>query len=438
MLRLLSYSAENFKKITLARFKPTGALTRIIGKNAAGKTSILDGIAAAIGGKALCPEMPIKRGERTAEVTLDLDQYIVTRKFWLKDDESLGSSVSVTGREGAVFSSPQTKILDGLVGDLSFDPLHFQGLKPREQAGIFARLAGIDLDDHEATRKGMFERRAALSKEAKAQDIRAKGLPLHKDAPAEPQSAADLMAKLKERQEHNVGVQAINDRLGEIEKGLKNADETIAARDATIKMLTERLAQANKERAEWITHKQDLLGLQVAAVEESKAAAIQDTREIETAIAATDSVNAKVRENQRRAEAITAAAKVQATADELSRKLEEHDLEFQGRIAAAQLPVPGLTFDASGVKLDGIPFEQCSGAQRLRTSVAVGLALNPKLKLMLIKDGSLLDSDGMALLAELAEAADAQILVERVDNGHESGVLIVDGETVEGGVSDGQ
>ena len=54
-----------------------------------------------------------------------------------------------------------------------------------------------------------------------------------------------------------------------------------------------------------------------------------------------------------------------------------------------------------------------------------------ELRLMLIRDGSLLDADGMKLLADMAESAGAQVLIERVQTGSEVGVEIADGEVVE-------
>jgi len=83
--------------------------------------------------------------------------------------------------------------------------------------------------------------------------------------------------------------------------------------------------------------------------------------------------------------------------------------------------------DDPGVTLDGVPFEQASSAEQLRCSVAMGLALNPKLRVLLIRDGSLLDEDSLRMVAEMADAQGAQVWLERVGDGV-AGVLIEDGE----------
>jgi hypothetical protein len=105
--------------------------------------------------------------------------------------------------------------------------------------------------------------------------------------------------------------------------------------------------------------------------------------------------------------------------------------EKRKKITEAAYPIPGLMFDtAGGVVLNGIPFEQCSSAEQLRVSVAIGLALNPKLKVLLIRDGSLLDDDSLREIQAIAEKADAQIWMERVGVDGQTSVVIEDGKIV--------
>ena len=115
----------------------------------------------------------------------------------------------------------------------------------------------------------------------------------------------------------------------------------------------------------------------------------------------------------------------------LSQEIDRIDSAKVEAMARAKLPVAGLSFNAEGVKFNGIPFEQCASSEQLRVSVAVGAAANPDLRLMLVKDGPLLDDSGMAMLAAFAEQKDMQVLVERIDDGREIGVVIEDGTVSE-------
>jgi hypothetical protein len=128
-------------------------------------------------------------------------------------------------------------------------------------------------------------------------------------------------------------------------------------------------------------------------------------------------------------------AVVERQAGELTQEIEAIDQKKADAIAAARMPVPGLGFGADGVvTLNGLPLDQASAAERLRVSVAIGLAMNPRLRVLLIRDASLLDRESMRQVAEMAKAAGAQLWVERVEVDDQTTVLIEDGQ-VAGGAS---
>ena len=60
-------------------------------------------------------------------------------------------------------------------------------------------------------------------------------------------------------------------------------------------------------------------------------------------------------------------------------------------------------------------------------SVAVAMAMQPDAPIALIRDGSLLDEENMALLHELADGAGGQVWVERVGDADEGAVVIENG-----------
>ena len=56
------------------------------------------------------------------------------------------------------------------------------------------------------------------------------------------------------------------------------------------------------------------------------------------------------------------------------------------------------------------PFDQASDAERLRASCAIAMRGDAKLRVLRLRDGSLLDEDSLRLLGEMAEAEDWQVL----------------------------
>ena len=109
-------------------------------------------------------------------------------------------------------------------------------------------------------------------------------------------------------------------------------------------------------------------------------------------------------------------------------KIEALDKQKNDAIAAAKFPVAGLSFTDTGVLYNGIPFSQCSSAEKLRVSVAIAMAGNPKLRVIRITDGSLIDSKNMAIIESLAKENDYQIWIEKVDESGSVGVYIEDGQ----------
>ena len=62
-------------------------------------------------------------------------------------------------------------------------------------------------------------------------------------------------------------------------------------------------------------------------------------------------------------------------------------------------------------------------------SVAIGAALNPALRVLLVRNGNDLDSNGIKLLGELAETSGCQVWLERVAESKDGvTVLIEDGQ----------
>ncbi len=94
------------------------------------------------------------------------------------------------------------------------------------------------------------------------------------------------------------------------------------------------------------------------------------------------------------------------------------------------MPVPGLGFSETEVTLNGIPLSQSSSAEQLRVGLAIAIAANPNMKVMLIRDGSLLDEDSLRLVEESAKAAGAQVWIERVSSTGCT-VVIEDGQVKE-------
>ena len=175
------------------------------------------------------------------------------------------------------------------------------------------------------------------------------------------------------------------------------------------------------------------------AIEAIETAMGQRTVEdVQAQIRKAERVNVQVRENRVYAEAKAKVESLAKASEEMTDTLARLDVEKQARIASAKYPVDGLGFGEDGVVVfGGVPLSQASQAEQIRVSMAIGLALNPELRVVLIRDASLLDERSLALVAEMAESADAQVWLERVSKADAGAVVLEDGEVAHLGDEEG-
>lgn len=428
-LTIVEFRASNVKRLKVAHIKPDGAAVVLGGKNGQGKTSVLDSILYALGGKDFVCRQPVRKGEESAEVVLDLGEIIVRRTF--TPDGS--SNVTVSSREGARFPSPQA-MLDRLTGRLSFDPLGFARMKPADQADTLRRSVGLDFSALDAERTQVFAERTIVNRDGQALRVRFDSAAFYEGAPLEEQSTADVLARRDAALEQNKANAALRQRAKDAHRDHVDATKAeIAAADAVQETQEEihRLQQVlETQKAAHKTAVEALTTARNHAVEiETQATAVVDvdTKPFDAELGQVEQTNAKTRANLEHARLKERLDEKRAESTAKTTRLEAIDKEKAKAIAEAAMPVPGLAFDETGVTLNGLPFDQASQAEQLRVSVAMGFALNPRLRVLLVRDASLLDAESLALVEQMAAERGGQVWLERVEQDGATTVLIEDG-----------
>lgn len=400
-LQVLNLQAENYKRLKAVNITPQGNVVFIGGRNAQGKTSVLDALWAALaGGEASrATQQPIRDGQDTAVVRLDLGEYVVTRR-WTKDDSG---TLTVESADGAKYSSPQ-KLLDEVVGTRAFDPLAFTRMSAKEQvAALVATVAlPFDPDVLERERKGVFDRRTDITRKVKELEGQLAGLPsTNPTLPAVEQSLQDLIAERESARQANDAYERAT-----------AAEARLAAEMADL--------EARLQKAQ-----SDLALVQQAGLQLAQPV---DLTEFDGRLSSIEATNARIRQQQHRSAVAAELSDRKGDVAAHTIALSTIEKTKADALAAVAFPVAGLSFDASGVLFNGIPFSQASAAEQLRVSVALAMAANPSLRVLRILDGSLLDSQSMELIAELAAENDYQVWVEIVDETGAVGFVIEDGE----------
>lgn len=417
-MKIVRLAVENVKRVEAVEIAPQSDVVVIGGQNGAGKSSVLDSIAYAIGGKRLCPAKPLREGTKRGTVSVDLGEMKVVRTFTRSArNGEVKSEIVVTENGGGPVSSPQA-LLDRLVGDLSFDPLEFTRMKPEDQVKVLRSVAGVDTAEVDKAISGAYEDRKTIGAALKSAEAGLEELERFKDAPAEP---VDVQKLLKQRDADL----AYNRELEESKESLEYLRGKIAESDAKAKRIEADLEaarlEAKKARENFDEFKE--------AFENREPA--RDVTKITAQIDSAQETNRKVEANRYYAKAETRVKSLAESHEKAETKLAELREKRVALVQAAKMPIEGLDLGDGGVLYNGLPFDQASSAEQLRVSVAMGLALNPNLKVLLIRDGSLLDDVNLATIARMAADAEAQVWIERVGEGSEVSVVIEDGRVKE-------
>ncbi len=432
-LKIVSLTAENIKRIVAVHIEPQGSLVEITGKNGSGKSSVLDSIWWALQGKGVVQTQPIRQGQTEGMIRIDFGSLIVNRHFRREDDGEYTTSLSVENDEGAIYSSPQ-KMLDGFLGSLSFDPLAFMEKDGKGQLAELRRIVKLDVDLDEVDRlnRGDYERRSVVNRSVRNLT----------------ENVATYAADLKNLGAGPTDLVDTSPFLADMEA----ASSTNAAIERErIRRDGERLNAANtNERAKRLAGEAEAMRKRADELDEEALRMVRDSTRVLEELNALPPIDAPVdvaavrakleeagRENERRRLRSVAKGRhdagvrelklVEAESEGLSAAMEKRTAEKTAAIAAAKMPVEGLTFADGGVLWQGVPLAQASTAEQIRVSLAVGMAMNPGLRVILIRQGSLLDDISREIVRQWAEENDYQVWMERVDTSGKIGIVMEDG-----------
>ena len=406
-MKVIGLQINNVLRVEEVDITPDGTLQIIGGRNAQGKSSVLNAIWLALGGRDAAKDVakPLREGANVGRVRVDLGGLIVER-VWTEDSTKL----VVKSPDGATFSSPQKKLND-LLGRVGFDPLAFARMDPRSQKASLLDMVdlGVDLDELDQHRADLYEERRRFGQLRKSFGE----IPeVPEGAPIDEDSAGDLLAEISEATDRNAMIKEKKNALG----WARSERESVIAE---LQDLQARLTELDEQISEG------------EAWEKTPDAALVDLSDLHARLHSLEERNAAARANR-------AALDKQAEADALdleyrlrTERIKEIDEKKTEALASANFPIDGLGFDEDGVTFNGIPFSQASSAEQVRVSAAMGMALNPDLRVMMVRDGSLLDADALAALREQVADADFQLFVERVGEGDEGAIIIEDGRVKE-------
>jgi len=425
-LKIFAFGAENIKRLKVVQIHPAKNMVQISGENESGKSSVLDSIEWGLCGTSSLTSAPIRQGEKTGKIQIHLkgdlaEEYRITRFF-----NANGNKLQIEGKNRETFKSPQ-ELLDSLMGKISFDPLNFIRMEKKKQLETLRSLVtvDVDIDALDAAHKADYEERRTTGRDIDSLKARLAALPATPEGlPVEVIDTEAITAKLQQVSEHNNGVHERNRGKAKLEEMLVNDAVNIEQRRSKIRAAKEEISRCEREIEAFekvsAATREQIAGFTVPE--------LMDAAVIAQELTAANATNSAI-EKRKHCEAVAGDLEdAEKEYGELDARIVARQKERTDAIARAKMPIDGLGFGEGEVLYNALPFSQASNAVQIRVSVALAMASNPTIRVLRIKDGSLLDRKSMEILTEMAEANNYQVWVERVESSGAVGVVMVDGE----------
>lgn len=419
-MRVLELRVSNVKRIRAVEIKPNPSdpIVKIGGANGQGKSSTIDAIMFALAGKRAQGLKPVRIGENSAYVELDMGDLKV-RRTWRPDSDEL----RVSRPDGATVSKPQDH-LNAIISQIAFDPLGFADLEGPKQEAMLASLVGLDIEAYRGRRRGMMDRRLEANKEGDREQAAARSLGAVTGA--KPIDEAPIRERLLAIRAGADAASAWDARRSELSRAANAAGERVGAMRDRVDRLRRELAAAEEEEAR-----------SVAALSAAAAAAAAHEATTRPTVEAADAILADLSKAQANNERVKVEASAKAHGDRaaghydraraITAEIEQADADWARAMENATWPIAGLAFTEDGVVYKGVPLSQCSSAERIRVACSVGIAMGKDIRVLLVREGSLLDEKSVGVIREIAAKHDFQVWMERVGDEPDA-VIIEDGQ----------
>ena len=414
-VKINTLELENVKKIKAVQLAPSkSGLTIIGGKNRQGKTSVLDSIAWALGGDRFKPSEPHREGSvNDPHLKITLDNGIVVER------SGKNGALKVLDPSG---NRAGQQLLNGFVEAFALDLPRFMNGSSKDKADTLLKIIGVGdrLYELEREEKRLYDERRFTGQIADQKRKYANELPEFPDAPAEPVSASELIARQQEILLRNAENQRKRDELNRFTVKKHSLCDSLHAID-------ERIAEMQKKRAEMLDEYNKTAADEETALDVAAGLVDEPTAEIEADINRIDEINRKVRSNAEKARAAAEAGELSEKYTALTSDIEAVRQARTDLLNGADLPLPGLSVDGGELIYMGHRWDGMSGAEQLIVSASIVRRLNPECGFVLLDKLEQLDLDTLNRFGEWLENEGLQAIATRVSTGDECSIIIEDG-----------
>ena len=438
-------TAENVRKIKFIEIEPDGTIVKLKGRNAQGKTSVIDAIMMCLGGARQIGENPIRDGQTSGQVILETDNYKIERNIYKSKYGEIKTNLIIYDRKGNLIKRPQT-FLNELLGDAIVDPDTIIHKTPGERINILKTAFGINFDELDDERGRIFYERADRKKNEK---LLTGQLKAYQHLPERPQTARTADEILKDIERAEVPFQRERDakRLQETER--KRIQELNNERDGFMQEINggsiaiEGLEKKKRELEELAQNTRERVNRAERNLEKVMAAIEVESKKISKGyvvtpdhIARMDGLKAELKKSaliEKETQEINLRDKIHRDREaerkkvgELGRAIDDIDNKKKDILKKVQFPIEGMSFGDHDILFNGIPFSSCSCAEQIRLAVGIMSKISTNIKFMKISDASVLDNNSVKEIEKILAESGIQGWLEFVDSEGEAGAFIIE------------
>lgn len=393
MSTIESLEITNFQNVSAVKIEPTNNVIMLFGKNAAGKTSVLDAIETTFCKfNARVTKRPIKDGAGRADIKIKMtDGTFLHQKF-------TPSGPTLTGKKADGGKLGQ-RDLDQAMSLLGVDAAAFINAGEKKQLEILLSTVVLPFvpADLDAEIKALEGKRLLAGQQGKAIG----DYTVNPDLPVDETSLSELLGRLRDAQE------SLTQR--------RNTELNVQHWKSEAERLREELADAERKAVE---AEEDLEAMPLG----------EDPVWLQEQVDGAEESNAAIRANNSAREQAARKAALLSEWAAFDAQIKGVQARKEEGLAAAEMPVEGLSFDEEGVLYQGVPFSRASGAEQIIVSAAMIIATNPEVRTMVIRNGNMMDETSLQTLQTMCEDNDFQAFVEFVSDSEDHEFRLVDGE----------
>lgn len=414
-VKITRFELENVKRVSLVRIAPTkSGLTVIGGKNAQGKTSILDGICYALGGEKYRPGNLQKEGTLTdAHIYIELSNGLIVER------KGKNASLKVTDSTGAKAGQ---KLLDSFIDELALNLPKFIAMRDEEKAMLLLQTLGIEqtLTDIDTREKVAFDKRHDYGVIADQKRKHANEMIEYPNMPDSVISAEDVAVEYQEKIARNA--------KRDLQRKDNQRIQTDYEREVTE---LERLKKAVAEQEERVRNSEkNAIEARNAVIEEN-----ENVDDLKNKLVEIDEINGKIRANFEKQHALDIASEAESELATLTDELEKIREERRNLLDNAKMPLENLTVERNDknkieLRYNAQKWDCMSNMEQYRVGVAIVHALRPECGFVLLDKLEAFDTEQLTAFGEWLVEMNLQAISTRVGTS-DCSIVIEDGYAVE-------